>query len=493
MSQAAQSSFKKIVEAYLLVGLTQQQVIRAQKHGQKNTIASKPIPSDIQFFVAQFKSPLVLVLLVAAIITAVLGDSVDTMVISFAVLVNALLGFYQERKAFKSMQALKDVITEEAWVIRDGDRLRIPAEEIVVGDVVLLYEGDKIPADGVFLEASDSIVNEAVLTGESIPVSKEVLSQKVSYGTFSEVAVQLKKVAKSQRTVTAYLGTTMVTGVAKMVVTAVGMDTEMGHIAITIDEQTHKETPLEKRLNYLAQLITIVVVILAGITFFFGVVTGQSFSEMLIISVALAVSAIPEGLVVALTAILAIGMNRILKKKALVRNLVATETLGTVTRVCVDKTGTLTEGKLKVTDTSFTDTNLAYRTAVIANELRDPLEFARWKWAQEYSNGQQKGVSPEMLQESVKIDERIPFSSERRFLAVRAKNEIFIVGAPETVLGYSTVSSSSAHKVQAQVKTWAQGGKRVIGMGYRKCTSVSEAKRLFVALKGANKARVSVK
>ena len=497
MSPTAHFSFTKIVDRYLGAGLSKKEVQASLTSGQRNSIASKPIPSDIQFFFAQFKSPLVLVLLIAAVITALLGDSVDTIVISFAVLINALLGFYQERKAFKSMQALDDVITEEAWVIRDGERARIPSEEIVVGDVVLLYEGDKIPADGVFLEAFDVVVNEAVLTGESVPVAKEVYANKFKYDSFGEVLQQLKKREQSQHTVQhtvkAYLGTTVLTGVGKIVVTNIGIDTEMGHIATIIDEQTHKETPLEKRLNYLAKLITIAVVGLALLIFVFGIATGQQFSEMLIVSVALAVSAIPEGLVVALTAILAIGMHRILKKKALVRNLVATETLGTVTRVCVDKTGTLTEGKLQVTETLFTDTALAYRVAVIANELRDPLEFARLRWAQEYSSAHKNVMAPQVLLDSIRVDERIPFSSERRFLAVRVKSEVFIVGAPETVTQYSTLSSSAKAKVQAQVKTWAQSGKRVIGMGYRKCRSVSEAKRVFTALKESKKSAISIR
>ena len=491
MSKSA-SKATQIIEQYVRHGLSVEEVASQSQDGKKNTIASKPIPSDIHFFLAQFKSPLAIVLLLASIITAFLGHYTDTVVILGAVVLNALIGFYQERKAFKSMQALSSVVTQQAWVLRNGSKKRIAAEDIVVGDVVLLYEGDKVPADGVFVSTSDVVINEAVLTGESVPVTKESHTLQSSSGDLADILRECTNIPDTKRSVKGSLGTVVVSGIATMIVTHIGMDTEMGHIALSIDEQTEKVTPLEIRMNDLAKKITIAIIVLASIIFTFGLSTDRSFSEMFIMSVALAVSAIPEGLVVALTAVLAVGMHRILQKKALVRNLVATETLGTVTRVCVDKTGTLTKGKLAVTETKFTDDSLAYRTAVLANELRDPLEFARWKWAEKYAN-KHKTHSPTTLQENTKIDDRIPFSSERRFLAVRVKDEVFVVGAPETIAARSTVSKSTEGSITRQVQKWAQSGKRIIGMGYRKCDSVAAAKRLFAQLSKNKKYTMKVR
>ncbi|PIR64000.1 MAG: hypothetical protein CO156_01920 [Candidatus Pacebacteria bacterium CG_4_9_14_3_um_filter_40_12] len=479
MHRTAQSFF----EDFVVSGLTTQAVDKAQAEGPDNSIASKPIPSDIYFFLAQFKSPLTLVLLIASLITAVLGEVNDTLVILGAVFLNAILGFYQERKAFKSMQAIKNVVSEQAWVFRNGKKIRIDSTTIVIGDVVLLYEGDKVPADGILVDASELVINEAVLTGESVPVAKSAFISKNKISDVSELISHLKNVSKTEQGAKVFLGTVVVSGLGSMVVTAIGMQTEMGHIARTIDEQTQKKTPLEKRIEDLARLITLTVVILSVTIFILGIVSGQSFSEMFIISVALAVSAIPEGLIVALTAILAIGMHRILQRKALVRNLVATETLGTVTRVCVDKTGTLTLGKLEVTDTAFTDDLLAYKTSILANELRDPLEFARWKWAESFARKHASKVkAPSVLQEEEKVDERIPFSSERRFLAVRVSSEIFMVGAPETIIKHTTLSDVAAKDSLKDVRLWAKKGRRIIALAYRKCASVEDAKKVFKQL-----------
>ncbi|NCN50827.1 MAG: HAD-IC family P-type ATPase, partial [Candidatus Pacebacteria bacterium] len=366
---------------------------------------------------------------------------------------------------------------------RNGKKIRIDSTTIVIGDVVLLYEGDKVPADGILVDASELVINEAVLTGESVPVAKSAFISKNKISDVSELISHLKNVSKTEQGAKVFLGTVVVSGLGSMVVTAIGMQTEMGHIARTIDEQTQKKTPLEKRIEDLARLITLTVVILSVTIFILGIVSGQSFSEMFIISVALAVSAIPEGLIVALTAILAIGMHRILQRKALVRNLVATETLGTVTRVCVDKTGTLTLGKLEVTDTAFTDDLLAYKTSILANELRDPLEFARWKWAESFARKHASKVkAPSVLQEEEKVDERIPFSSERRFLAVRVSSEIFMVGAPETIVKHTTLSDVAAKDSLKDVRLWAKKGRRIIALAYRKCASVEDAKKVFKQL-----------
>ncbi len=483
MTSTAHQSSTRLVLEYIKRGIPSDVLAAEKRKGVTNTIAGKPIPSDLHFFLAQLKSPLIFVLLVAGIITAAIGAAKDTVVIFFAVLVNTLLGFYQERKAFKSLQALKSVVTQEAWVVRDGKKVRIHSQELVVGDVVFLYEGDKVPADGLILAASDVVINEAVLTGESMAVSKKPYVIHNDFSSLQELVSFLTKAKDVDREHSGYLGTVVMGGTATMVATAIGKQTEMGSIAETIDEQSHKETPLEKRLNQLAKYITIVVVVSAVFIFTFGTLNGRSMQEMFIVSVALAVSAIPEGLVVGLTAILALGMHRILKRKALVRNLVATETLGTVTRVCVDKTGTLTEGKLQVTDAIYRNPELTYRSAVLANELRDPLDFARWKWAEAYAAENPGTLGPEQLRERTSVSDTLTFSSERRFMAVRTGKEVFVVGAPEVVEAFCDKAQSKKLGILQQVKEWAQLGKRVIGVGYQKYDTIAEATALFYKLK----------
>lgn len=456
------------VQNYLEKGLSTQKVKeRIYKYG-KNEIKSQKIPSDYTFFIKQIKNPLVVVLLFAGITTIFLKDFTDSVVIFFAILINTTLGFIQEKKAFKSLESLKKMLNPKSWVLRNGEKIEIEAKYIVPFDLVWLYEGDKVPADGVIYNSNNLLINEAILTGESDAVFKK--SYNLNPKEISKE--NLKKIDKKSK---AYMGTIVVNGSSLMLVTKTGMNTKMGKIAEDLENYTKKKTPLEKRLDILAKFITVGVVLVSIGLFIYGISTGRDFTQMFTISVALAVAAIPEGLVVALTAILAIGMQRILKKNALVRNLMVAETLGTITCVCVDKTGTLTQGKLRVSETFFTNKRLAYKTSILANDMRDNLEIARWEWAKIQSKNH-KFENPERILKEFPKNETIPFSSKSRFLAARVGNEIFLSGSPEELLNISSMSRFLVGKQRENIDKLAQKGRRLIGLAYIKESSQEKAK-----------------
>lgn len=469
---------------HLETGLTQEQVDTAlQKYGLNQVRGKKP-PSDLYFLLNQFKNPLIFVLLVATAITALIGHFSDAFVIALAVGVNTLLGFIQERKAFKSLEALKTVVSHKTFVIRDGTHQEVDVTTLVPGDVVLVFEGDKIPADGVIIENNDVLIEEAILTGESMPVDKSVYTLPVKTQTVAELVSQAshskEKTGHESQT---FMGTIVVSGSAKLLITQTGMNTQLGTIAANIEENQETNTPLEKKLDTLAKFITITIIILCVFIFTVGVVTMREPVEMFVTAVAIAVSAIPEGLVVGLTAILAIGMHKILQRKGLVRNLMAAETLGSVTMVCVDKTGTLTEGKMRVSDIKTEHESLLYLASTLANDRKDPIEIARWNWAQKISANNKNFISPEQLILKYKRTASIPFSVERRFLAVQIEKEIFLSGAPEEMLQRSTVSAAEKDKYNTLIHEWSSQGKRLIGFGYIKSKTNQEATTQFAHLK----------
>ncbi|MBP7700611.1 HAD-IC family P-type ATPase [Candidatus Woesebacteria bacterium] len=482
------------VEEMKSSGITNDQSRKQLEIFGPNELIGKKPPNDFYFISKQFKNPLVLVLLTATIVTIIVGDFTDAFVIFLAIIVNTLLGFVQERKAFKSLDSLKKVVSHEAWVIRKDDnekigkKIQIAISQIVPGDVVVLYEGDKVPADGIIIENNDLLIDEAILTGESISVSKKTVVNNIKEENLENFIKSLAK-DNEKNSQSLLMGTTVIGGSGKIIVTKTGMNTEIGKIATHLEENQESKTPLEKKLDNLAKNITIGIVFLSIFIFITGVVLKKDPTEMFKTAVALAVAAIPEGLVVGLTAILAIGMHRILKRKGLVKSLVAAETLGSVTTVCVDKTGTLTEGKMKVVETRLENDVLAYKASCFANDLKDPIEIARWQWAHEVSKNNLIGdnriklVDPDELLELEPRDQNIPFSVEKRFLASRHGINIYLAGAPEEMIARSNINSSKADEYQKLIEDWASKGRRLIGFAYIQCKSKEEAKEVFALLK----------
>src|SRR3972149_1020672 len=305
-------------------GLSSQEArLRLTRFGA-NLIPEKHPPSNLAIFFSQFKNPLVYVLILAGVTTLFLKHFSDTVIILAAVLVNTVLGFFQEAKAGHALSALKRLVAPQADVIRDSKRQKIEAKDLVPGDIVVLSLGMKVPADGQIIYNNRFFVNEAILTGESLPAAK----------------------AKGEAV---FMGTAVSSGQAVMEVGVTGEKTQIGKIAEGVQEAP-EETPLKRQISRFSRQLLILVGALTLLVFIIGLLSGESITEIFKTAVALAVSAIPEGLIVSLTVVLAIGMQRILRRNGLVRTLTSAETLGGVTTICVDKTGTLTEGKMRVMD-----------------------------------------------------------------------------------------------------------------------------------------------
>jgi len=286
-------------------------------------------------FILQFHQPLVYLLLAATLVTALLQEWVDSGVIFGVVLINAIIGYLQEAKAEKALEALSRLVKTEACVRREGVKRRIASGDLVPGDLVLLQAGDRVPADLRLIEVRSLHCDESALTGESVPTVKEAGPLKPG-------------VPLADRLNQAYAGTLVTTGQGEGIVCETGDRTETGRIAEMISEATKISTPLTRKIAHFSRLLLWVIVGLAGLTFAVGVMRGESAFEMFMASVALAVGAIPEGLPAAVTIVLAIGVSRMAKRRAIIRRLPAVETLGSTTVICSDKTGTLTENEMTV-------------------------------------------------------------------------------------------------------------------------------------------------
>lgn len=307
---------------------------RRAAHGW-NRMKEKPgVPAWLKFL-RQFNQALVYILLAATALSSVLGEWIDASVIFAVVLLNALIGFIQESKAEKALDALARMVKTEATLRRDGKKVRVPSEDLVPGDVVLLQSGDSVPADLRLVVVRNAQVEEAALTGESVPAPKK--TDPLPPGT-----------GLGDRANMAYAGTLVTVGQAEGVVTAIGDGTETGRIATLIGEAADLSTPLTRKIAGFSRVLLYVILALSGVAFLAGVLRGAPASEMFMAGIALAVGAIPEGLPAALTITLAIGVTRMAARHAIIRRLPAVETLGSTTVVCSDKTGTLTENQMTV-------------------------------------------------------------------------------------------------------------------------------------------------
>jgi len=308
---------------------------RRQAEFGANVLTGRPGKTALERLLLQFHQPLVYILIVAAIVTAVLGEWVDAWVICGVVLVNAVVGYVQEAKAVKALAALSATMTGEATLVRGGKTARVDAAILVPGDVLVMRSGDKAPADVRIVWSRELRVDESSLTGESLPVEKSP-------------AATAREAVLAERTGMAYAGTLVAYGQGLGVVTATGGRTELGRIAGLVEAAEELETPLTRKIATFSHVLLAVILVLAAVTFFIGILRGEPASHMFMAAVALAVGAIPEGLPAAMTIILAVGVSRMAARKAVIRKLPAVETLGGVTVVCSDKTGTLTENQMTV-------------------------------------------------------------------------------------------------------------------------------------------------
>lgn len=327
-------------------GLTTNEVKkRLEKYGP-NKLKERKKETPIKIFLRQFKSFLILILIFAAIISSLIGfltknpeDFIDTFVILSIVILNACLGFFQEYKAEKTLEALKKLAAPKAKVIRAGKKIKINSEELVPGDIILLEIGDRIPTDSRLIEEFNFYVNESTLTGESVPVKKQI--QKIE-----------KEVPVFEQKNMAFMGTIVTCGKAQAVVTSTGMQTEFGKIAELVQVIEEKETPLQKKLDITGKTLGFIIIFICAIIFLLGIFRKVKLIEMFLVSVSLAVAAVPEGLPAVVTITLALGLMTMAKSNAIIRKLPAVETLGSVSVICADKTGTLTKDEMTVREIS---------------------------------------------------------------------------------------------------------------------------------------------
>ncbi|MFA5125109.1 MAG: HAD-IC family P-type ATPase [Patescibacteria group bacterium] len=492
----AKACFKLLNSA--IDGLSAEEAQKRLDQFGKNELSRAKSASSLMIFLSQFKSPLVYILLVAVVISVLLQKWPDAVVIAVVVGINAWFGWFQENKANRALEKLRAMVVYYATVFRDGRPLVLPATGLVPGDVVALKSGDKVPADCRLLEIFDLQTSEATLTGESNPVSKEI--KKLNQQT-----------TLADRKNMVYLGTTVARGKGLAVVCATGGRTEFGKIGKMLEGIKEEKTLLFKQLEQFSRLLALAVVVICLIILVMGLFRGYGIGQMLIIAAALAVAAIPEGLLISLTIVSALGMQRILQHHALVRHLSATETLGRISVILTDKTGTLTEGRMKVArlltaEREFSITPLqesleggdeAKELALLAKisllcssarivnpeaalaELQiiaDPTEQAL------VLSGLAAGFNKEELDSEYPKMAEIPFDSSRKYMAtlhrhkIDGHSHIFAKGAPEKILPFCNrvliggdkrkMSPEQTKLLKVKVEELAKEGLRILALAY---------------------------
>ena len=420
----------------------------------------------------QFKNPLIFILVIAATITAFFGEWIETGVIAAAVLVNTGLGFYQENKAEQVLRLLKSYIRTRIRVRRAGHEYEIDSTELVPGDIIRISQGDRIPADGRILFANNFLVDEAILTGESLPTHKSV--EAVALAT-----------ALGDRADMVFSGTLVTDGIAEVLVGTTGIHTEFGKIAALVGESKQEQTPLQRAMSRFTARAGLALGVLIIGMFLFGLSSGYEIFDMFLISVAVAVSAVPEGLPVALTVILAVGVERLGRRKGVVRKLLAAETLGSTNVILTDKTGTLTQAKMELSDIVFFDTDKESREAKEAI-LRDALmntdvlvenpkdHFSDWKMsgrsmevALVHGAARNGILLSDVCEESQRVD-FLPFNSTDKFSVSlfrhSAYTKIVVVGAPAIILEFSDVSELLRARILEEINKRAFAGERILGI-----------------------------
>lgn len=449
-------------------GLTTSQACKSLEINGYNELPKKGSVSVFNIFLSQLKNPFTFVLIIAIFLSFIVGDIVDGILIGAILVLNIALGFWQEYKASKELEALKSFEVLNSRVIRDGKEVKISSIEIVPEDVVILESGDRIPADGEILESYSLQVNESILTGESLPVMKNKDDNNL------------------------YFGTSVLTGRCRFKVLQTGVKTRFGKIAQTLSEVQDEKTPLEKSLSKLITNTSVLVVIISILVFIVRYSQGFKLSESILTSIALMVAAIPEGLPAVVTIVLAVGVRKMYQRKALVRKMVAVESLGEATVILSDKTGTLTKNEMRVQSIKTTEigekNNTLLKCAVLCNSanlvlkesskeiarlstlatsdsydiLGDTTEGALLLWAND------KGEDIELLRGEGKLVEEIPFSLQTRKMSVFWEHEkdgkvLYTKGAPEVIFKEVDLSEKDLIFYDKQYQEMAKKGLRVLG------------------------------
>jgi len=422
-------------------GLTSAEVLRIQEKIGKNFLPAEKKFSWFSILFNQFKSPIIYIFFVIIGVSLYFKEYVEVFLIGAVILLDVIMGFIQEFKAQKTLEELKKILKPRAVVIRDGKNIEIDVSEIVPGDLVVLNSGDKIPSDGCLIEGVNLLINEAILTGEEEAVEKTTDEKR-------------RKM---------FMGTTVIYGHGIMRVTSTGRRTEIGKIGKSLTEIKDTKTPLQIKLEKFTRSLLVIILIISAIIFVVGVLNKQDVGDMLQISIILAVAAIPEGLPIVITVILAIGMRRILKKKGLVRKLLSIETLGSTSVICTDKTGTLTEGNMKVARTWFIDPKKASLAMILDNNQRSNLEIALWNYLKDI-----KKLSPQEIFNKHKRIYEEPFDSEKKYSLtvnnIEGKEMAFLMGAPEIVLSFCKLTEEETKNILGKIDEFAESGLRILGI-----------------------------
>ncbi|HKU74050.1 MAG TPA: HAD-IC family P-type ATPase [Pyrinomonadaceae bacterium] len=426
---------------------------RLQQYGP-NALPEKASQTFWRRFLVQFQSPLIYILLFALVVDITVwffegahGLPIESIAIAFILLLNAGLGVYQESKAETALKHLKELAAPLVWVMRDGQLSHLPSIDLVPADLVRVEQGDRIPIDGTLIETQGVMVDESVLTGESVPVDKEQGGEVFS-------------------------GTLMVRGKGYIDTSRTGKESAMGKLATMLGEVDVEKTPLERRLEVFGRRVARVILLLAVLIAAGGLfVEGSNrFGHVLLFAVALAVAAIPEGLPAVLTMTLALGVERMAERKAVVRRLSAVEALGSVTVIATDKTGTLTENRMHVRDVDSPDPERALRAMVLANdaeentEAGDPLELALFNYASA------QHIEPAKLKSKYPRHSSLPFDSTYKYMRVSVEEDgqliSYLKGAPEVIIERSRFAADEKQNWMEKAEAYAGEGYRVLALGW---------------------------
>ena len=439
-----------------------------------NRLARARRPAYAAIGLRQFADPLVGLLIGAALVSALIGERIEAAAIGAIVLLNALLGFVQEARAEGAVLALREVLEQNASVIRAGREREVGVEQLVPGDLVVLREGERVPADGRLVAAAGLAVDESTLTGESVPVDKAI--EPVSVET-----------PLAERSSMVYAGSAVTRGRGRAIVTATGSATELGEIASLAEQAKAPATPLQRRVGALTRLMVgfgvVVTLALGGAM----LARGSSLEEAFLVGVSVAVAAVPEGLAATVTIALALGAREMAARGAIVRRLTAVETLGSATVIASDKTGTLTENRLRLSDAwpaRGRDERELLAAAALASTARvlgegedlrtvgDPVDAALALAAHE------RGLTRPVLLEGRRLVRELPFDPLRKRMTLVFEEEdgplrVYVKGAPEVVLKRSTVEGDEAASIEAVAEGWASEGLKVLAVAERPLTEAS--------------------
>ena len=497
-------------------GLTQRQAQQNRVDYGDNLLENSRKKNPIKIFLSQFRDLMTLILLCSTGISLMMGEKVEAVTIIAIVMLNALLGFFQEYRTERSLEKLNELAAPTASVIRDGKEQTIPAREVTIGDLVLLKTGDRVPADCRIVENSALMVDESLLTGESVPVEKAYTDYRTN-DTSDQVC--------------AFMGTIVTRGHGKAIVHAIGEDTRMGQIAVMLDSIEEEQTPLQQKLDQLGKMIAAGCLLICAVVAGVGILRGEPVLDMLITGISLAVAAIPEGLPAIVTIALALSVNRMVKKNAVIRRLHAVETLGCANVICSDKTGTLTENRMTVkkiccAGQQFTVTGNGLESGKIEQnsrqirieenpDLKRSLEIAvvcnnariegganrrgKGLFSKSYAvNGEPTEAALAVLgakggvefsSSGITVLKEIPFDSQRKMMSVVVKNKngemfLFTKGAPDILLQrcafcqkngeVSVMSPMQKQKILSENESMAKDAMRVLALCWRRANSTSD-------------------